>query len=95
MVNSKPSYYKVKKLLDYNPDTGVFKWYFKGENLIAGRINSNGYRVIKIDGMEHPANRLAFMWMVGIWVEVEIIHKNKIKDDTRWCNLITYPFKTI
>ena len=82
---------RLKEVLHYNPDTGIFIWIagisniFKGT--IAGRMWSNGYIGIRIDRKEYAASRLAFLFMTGEFPKHEVDHINHIKDDNRWCNM--------
>ena len=85
----------LKKLLHYNPETGVFIWlksptkshpYLKGRE--AGSVNRRGYRRIKINGRGYYAHRLAFLFMTGEWPKTrEIDHINKNPFDNKWANL--------
>lgn len=84
---------KLKSLLHYDPDTGVFTWKVYAGNgrikpgTIAGCINKRIlYRYIHIKGKLYAAHRLAFLYMVGEMPE-EVDHENHIRDDNRWCNL--------
>lgn len=89
--NTSLSIDRLKEVLDYDPEAGVFTWknptsdrMHVGE--IAGRV-ANGYRAIQIDGVRYYAHRLAWFWMTGEWPEAFVDHKNLCKDDNRWVNL--------
>ena len=53
---------RLKELLDYDPETGVFRW-IKRKQKIAGYIKSNKYRVITIDSTAYAAHTLAWLYM--------------------------------
>ena len=87
---------QLKKLLNYNPDTGAFTWVVNvggrcGSRIkagsIAGTINSKGYRVINIKGSLHREHRLAFLFMTGSYPKYEVDHINRERCDNRWVNL--------
>lgn len=82
---------QLKEVLDYNPDTGIFKWLVKLNTRIligqrAGNTSSCGYRKIKIGGKLYREHRLAFLFMTGS-IPKCIDHINRIKVDNRWINL--------
>jgi hypothetical protein len=93
MAMSRLSQARLKELLDYNPDTGVFTWRVSPTNTVpvgavAGSINSvSGYRRIRVNGEEGYAHRLAFLYMEDKWPTHDVDHKNHDRDDNRWCNL--------
>ena len=81
---------RLRKLLNYAPATGVFRWRvhggFNNVGTVAGSILPR-YRVICIDGKIYRANRLAWLYMTGKWPKLEIGYINHKTSDTRWANL--------
>lgn len=82
---------RLKELLWYNPYTGLFfRQTHKGgakAGDIAGWIDGNGYRVIRVNGEVYLAHRLAWLYMKGRWPKKQIDHKNGNPSDNRWDNL--------
>lgn len=82
---------RLKELIHYNPETGVFTWNgrFKGvkKSRVAGCITSQGYVLIRIDGVLYKAHRLAFLYMTGRFPEKDVDHMNGNPGDNRWTNL--------
>lgn len=82
---------ELKELLHYDPDTGIFTWLKPSQgrrkNRIAGCLNNNGYRVIRINKKLYLAHRLSWLYMTGEFPINEIDHKNMNKNDNRWDNL--------
>ena len=83
---------RLRKLLNYAPATGVFRWRVRkgGRNVgtVAGTIHPpKGYREVYIDGKFYRANRLAWLYMTGKWPKLEIGYINHKTSDTRWTNL--------
>lgn len=82
---------RLKELLEYNPDTGVFIWKVQASNRAiigsaAGFIHAKGYRHIGLDGREYKAHRLAWLYMYGEFPENQIDHINHKRDDNRLVN---------
>ena len=82
---------RLRQLLDYNKDTGVFRWKVSRRvraGTIAGVIDAiDGYRRIKVDGKSYKAHRLAFLYVTGAFPPDQVDHVNMIRDDNRWRNL--------
>ena len=87
-----PPLSRVKELLDYNPETGVFTWKVtrKGMNAgdSAGTKKTKGHLGISIDGVEYYAHRLVYLYMTGEDPgSLQIDHKNRVRNDNRFSNL--------
>lgn len=82
---------RLKELLHYCPDTGVFTWRIESGNArvgaVAGAVKSNSYVTIGVEGKRFHAHRLAWFWMLGYWPTKDIDHINRQRADNRWCNL--------
>lgn len=82
---------RLRQLLDYDPDTGLFRWRLKRRGVVVGsecgRITAFGYREIGIDYVLRPAHRLAFLYMTGQWPVGDVDHINQDRADNRWSNL--------
>ena len=82
---------RLKELLDYNPDTGLFTWLVSTNNRVkVGDIavaNSHGYVLIRIDKRLHKAHRLAFLYMEGAMPEDQVDHIDHSRDNNSWSNL--------
>ncbi len=82
----------LRALLHYDPETGVFTWRVRRgsrapKDGVAGAINADGYRQIRIGGSIYYAHRLAWVYVTGKWPTAQIDHKNCIAGDNRFANL--------
>ncbi|ABF71310.1 p057 [Rhizobium phage 16-3] len=60
---------RLRALLRYNPFTGRFYWRVNRSNVkagdLAGKLASNGYWKIKIDGVDYTGQQLAWLYYYG------------------------------
>ena len=82
---------RLKEVLHYNPDTGIFTWKVKkalrvkvGD--IAGTFNEWGYSKIEIDYKVYNTSKLAYLYMTGIMPE-RIGHIDRDPSNYKWNNL--------
>ncbi|KGJ13603.1 HNH endonuclease [Paracoccus sanguinis] len=82
---------RLKELLTYDPETGVFRRNIRSGRIAAGALagspDNRGYLTIRIDGKPYLAHRLAFLHMEGAFPPAQIDHINRDGRDNRWCNL--------
>lgn len=82
---------RLKELLEYNPETGVFIRLIGVPNSrvgsIAGTKNAHGYWQIAIDHNFYFAHRLAWLYMTGKFPDQQIDHINHNRTDNRLVNL--------
>ena len=87
---------RLKGLLDYDPETGVFTWRDSwssracvGSQAGQKRTGALGKTYIRlgIDGGSYLAHRLAFLWMEGTLPEEQTDHEDGDGTNNRWSNL--------
>lgn len=84
---------RLKELLDYNPETGLFTNKIdRGRRAKKGNVAgifhvSTGYWHIKINNKSYKAHRLAFLWMEGYFPENCVDHIDRDRSNNKWNNL--------
>ncbi len=74
---------RLKELLNYDPDTGIFtnkvtRGTTAREGDIAGSSDKDGYVVITINYKSYKAHRLVFLYVDGYLPENDVDHKDQI-----------------
>jgi len=87
----------VRSILDYNPETGVFKWKWRNDvpkrtnarlaGKATGTVNNKGYLQISINGHRYLAHRLAWLFVHGGWPSEQIDHIDGVPANNRIDNL--------
>ncbi len=75
---------RLKELLDYNPNTGIFVWKVVTSNRVkvgmsAGAIRKDGYISVRLDKQDYLSHRLAWLFVYSIWPSKIIDHKDTIR----------------
>jgi hypothetical protein len=82
---------ELLKLVEYNPDMGVFilrqKTLRRKAGDILGYPNQKGYTKIALGMHHYLAHRLAWLYMTGTWPAVQVDHIDLDKANNRWKNL--------
>lgn len=82
---------RLKHLLEYDPDTGVFRRAvaLRGCKIgeVAGAVHNKGYIKIGVDHRRYFAHRLAWLYVHGTWPPEEVDHINRDCADNRMANL--------
>jgi len=83
---------RLHEVLDYNSDTGLFKWRVAMNSMVAagseaGSFDAGGYLQIGIDGKNYKTHRLAILYTDGYLPENSIDHVNRVRSDNRRANL--------
>lgn len=89
---------RLQEVLDYEPDTGVFRWKIAvgrwgriKPGTVTGSPDANGHLRIQVDGRLYYAHRLAWLYMTGHWPDGDIDHRDGMPSNNRWANLRDVP----
>lgn len=75
---------EVKRLFDYDPDTGLLTRKSNGKNDWG---LSHGYKEVGFLGTSEYAHRIIWCWMTGDWPEKHIDHIDRDQTNNKWNNL--------
>lgn len=94
---------RLRELLHYDTETGVFRWKLKTSNRsnrikvgepTGKKLSSFGYVRVGIDGVVYQAHRLAWLYVHGCWPSGQLDHINGCRSDNRISNLRDVPQTT-
>lgn len=84
---------RLKELLHYCPDTGVFTWRSRRRGVTvgssAGHLSRYGYLAVTLDHKRYLVHRLVWLYVYGAWPAECVDHINRVRTDNRLCNLRT------
>ena len=90
MSNRQLTQERLKTLLDYDPETGVFRWWATGsgrKTKVGSELIGRGYLQICVDGRRYYAHRLAWLYTHGTLPRGYADHVNRDTTDNRIENL--------
>jgi hypothetical protein len=90
-ANQKLGRSEIMAILDYDPQTGLFRWKASRgavrAGAVAGCVDTKGYIVITINFTSYKAHRIAWLIITGEWPDRDIDHINMVRSDNRQSNL--------
>jgi hypothetical protein len=90
-MTNRPSPNNIKSLLEYAPETGLFRWKNPSARQTAAWFKGNkgcrAYRRLYIHGQHFLAHVIAYVIMNGRWPRYEISHRDRDHANNKWHNL--------
>lgn len=93
----KPTREDIIKVLDYESESGIFRWKYRDHGYapwngafvgkVAGAIRPDGYSRLRVNGVLYMSHILAWVIVTGSWPKEEIDHRNCVRSDCRFENL--------
>jgi hypothetical protein len=81
---------RLRELLHYDTETGVFTWKVHRMKRVAGKragcLAKHGYILIRVERVLYAAHRLAWLYMMGEWPDT-IDHIDGKRANNAWGNL--------
>lgn len=91
MPKPRPQVENIRRDLDYDPETGEFRWKVSRPGVQigkrAGSRTAEGYTQIAFGGISLRAGMVAWVYMTGEWPSLQVDHINCDRADDRWANL--------
>ena len=86
-ANPLPPADALRRTFRYTPETGVLVRRSNGRPCASN--NGKGYIQVSVAGRAYYAHRVIWVMMTGepLACDIEIDHKNRVRDDNRWTNL--------
>lgn len=84
---------ELKEHLHYDPDTGIFIRLKSLNEMkvkigdVAGGLNAKGYCLIRVDGIQYKAHRLAWLYVYGKHPDNHIDHIDGDRENNKIINL--------
>lgn len=90
-MNNQITQERLKEIISYDPETGIFRQlqYRRGwpAGRITGNVSGSGYLRVRADNVCYQAHRLAWLYMTGSFPSALVDHIDRDKLNNRWTNL--------
>lgn len=91
-MNHKLNAGRAREAFHYDSATGEFTRLIRTANRtrvgqVVNSKNNHGYIVLRIDGRQYVAHRVAWLYVTGEWPRYEIDHADMDRSNNRWSNL--------